>query len=179
MSHCSVPEQPEVHPQILWSEQRQGHPWHPARNEPDLHPQADTAGHVGLWQKGTETVSAGWSVGSVGRVSDSRSEDPRFRARWEHKKNLWEFFWVKNCYAVLLLVCPTPRVYAHIRMIMYACLRSCSPCPEFGGLRKTAKAQHALYNLLGLGSLTVVAGFPWGKQPKFPVANFSIGTRKC
>ena len=46
---------------------------------------------------------------------------------------------------------------------------------EFGGLWKREKTQHApqhaLYNQLGLGSVTVAAGFPWGKRPEFPMGN--------
>ena len=58
--------------------------------------------------------------GSIAWASDLRSKDPRFEHRQEHKKNLWEFFWVKN---VVLTHCRCARllcVYARVRMITYA-----------------------------------------------------------
>ena len=62
--------------------------------------------------------------GSVGRALDLRSKDStdwRFksRLRQEHKKHLWELFWVKNV-ALTHCQCAQPLcVHACIRMIMY------------------------------------------------------------
>ena len=51
--------------------------------------------------------------GLIGRASDSRSKDPRFKPRQEHKKKLWVFL-SQN---VVLTRCrctgPTLRVYTH------------------------------------------------------------------
>ena len=47
----------------------------------------------------SQDLTVGWRGGSIGMVvSDSRSEleDPKFEPSQEHKKNLWEFYWVKN-----------------------------------------------------------------------------------
>ena len=63
-----------------------------------------------------------WWGGSIGRVLNSRSKNPGFKPcpRQEHKKNLWELFWVKN---VVLARCRCAKplcVYARMRMITYA-----------------------------------------------------------
>ena len=55
-----------------------------------------------------DNIGWGWQGGSSGRASDSRSKDPRFEPRQEHKKDFWEFFLVKKCCADSLSVCPTP-----------------------------------------------------------------------
>ena len=61
-----------------------------------------------------------WRGGSLGRASDSRCKDPRFESRQEHKNILW-LFPSQKCYANLLSVCPTPRVYKnkndHVRTL--------------------------------------------------------------
>ena len=44
---------------------------------------------------------------------------------------------------------------------------------EFSGLWKHEQTQHALYNELRLGSMTVAAGLPWGKRPRFPMGKKS------
>ena len=81
--------------------------------------------------------------GSVGRASDSRSKDPSFEPRQEHKKNLCVFL-SQNVVLTCHRCTQPPCVHARIRMITYARSRSCSP--EFGGLWKHKKTQHALNN---------------------------------
>ena len=64
----------------------------------------------------------GWRRGSVGRASDSRSKDRRFKSRLrheEHKKKLWEFFRVKNVVLTHCQCSQPPCVYTRIRMITY------------------------------------------------------------
>ena len=50
----------------------------------------------------------GLQGGSIGRTSDSRFNDLRFKPRQKHKKTVWVFL-SQECYADLLSVCPTPR----------------------------------------------------------------------
>ena len=78
-----------------------------------------------FWTKRTQQKIAykvGWRGGLIGRASDSKSKDLRFEPHQEHKKNLWEYFQVKN--VVLTHLCAqAPCIYTRIRMItcIYAC----------------------------------------------------------
>ena len=79
----------------------------------------------------------GWWGRSVGRASDSRSKDPRFEPRQEHKNNLWAFFRVWIVVLTRRRALP-PCVYWRIRQ---------SSSVDYGNTKRPT--QHAL---VGLGS---------------------------
>ena len=96
----------------------------------------------------------GWRGGSVGRASDSRSKDPRFKPCQEHKKKLWELFRAKNVVLTRCRCAQPACVYARVRMITYVRSRSCSPCQssvEYGNTKRP------LLVLIGLGSAALAA----------------------
>ena len=80
-------------------------------------------GYYGSLSSGHPSIFLlGWRAGSIGRVSDSRSEDPRFKPHQEQAQEKYDFFFYsQQCLCWLAVFEPNPLcVYAHIRMITYA-----------------------------------------------------------
>ena len=56
-----------------------------------------------------------------------------------------------------------------------ACLRSCAPCQSLMDYGNTkTPSMHCRLN-----NMTVAAGFPWGKWPKFPMEEILMGQCSC
>ena len=73
-------------------------------------------------------IKLGLQGGSIGRALDSIFSDPRFEPQQEHKKKTVSFSESKML-CRLAVGCAQPLcVYARMRIITYARLRSCSPC---------------------------------------------------
>ena len=97
-----------------------------------------------------EAALNGWWGGSVGIASDSRSKDPRFepRLRQEHKKNVWDFFRVKNTVLTRCRCAQPPCAYRRMRLIMYSThvkLKDPVVHVTVWWIMETRKTEHALY----------------------------------